>query len=407
MLRVLSAPVLYALELTPACNNRCSGCLNVFVPKARSRKDGGGPPLTFAGWSSLLQKLTPHAQRFKLTGGEPTLHPQFAEILQLIDRSGVEFVIFTNGRWRDPAGLLELLAGARWLKGILISLHGAHPRSHEAFTGVVGSFQETIDNIERATGRGISVTISTVLTRHNLAEIEALAELVTRLGAHHIVFNRYLGPITASDMPDSDDLAEAVRRIDELRRRGHPVKFGNCVPQCFVANDSSGCLAGVAYCAIDPWGNMRPCTHSSLIAGNVLTQALEEVWSSPVMTTFRESIPPACHHCSAFSTCHGGCRAMGESDPLISSRRVMPITSPPPLSLHPELHPMGEFKVRHEDWGLALLRGNRVVPLNSAASPLLEMLDGRTTLADIETAFGSQGLSLVGYLYQKGMVSLS
>lgn len=68
---------------------------------------------------------------------------------------------------------------------------------------------------------------------------------------------------------------------------------------------------------------------------------------------------------------------------------------------------MGEFKVRHEDWGLALLRGNRVVPLNSAASPLLEMLDGRTTLADIETAFGSQGLSLVGYLYQKGMVSLS
>ena len=351
MLHILSAPVLYALEITPVCNNRCDGCLNVFAPRARSQKDNLLPPLDLVQWSSLLEKLAPHTQRFKLTGGEPTLHPQFAEIFQHIDRLGVEFVVFTNGRWADPAGLLDLLAGARWLKGILVSLHGAHQRSHDAFTDVVGSFQETIGNIERATGRGIQVTISTVLTRHNLSEIEALTDFAARLGAHHIVFNRYLGPITSSDMPAPQDLAAATQRINEIRRQGRSVKFGNCIPQCFIPNESSGCLAGVAYCAIDPWGNMRPCTHSSLIAGNVLTQSLEEVWSSCAMTTFRKSVPPDCHHCEAFSTCHGGCRAAGEPDPLISSHKVIPVAFQPPLSLHPGSHPVGGFRVRREDWG--------------------------------------------------------
>ncbi len=406
MLRVLSAPVLYALELTPACNNRCNGCLNVFTPKARAQEGNTVHPLGLTEWSSLLDRLAPHAQRFKLTGGEPTLHPQFAEILKRIDQLGVEFVVFTNGRWVDPPGLLDLLAEARWLRGILVSLHGAHSRSHDVFTGVEGSFKETVGNIERVTRRLIPVTISSVLTRHNLDEIEALTELAARLGAQHVVFNRYFGPATSPNMPDSDDLATAIKRIGDIRRQGHPVKFGNCIPQCFAPNDSSGCLAGVAYCAIDPWGNMRPCTHSSLVAGNLLRQKLEEVWLSSVMSTFRESIPPGCHRCEAFSTCHGGCKALGSADPFADLNKATSSLSQTKLSFHPALRPISLFTVRSEEWGLVLLRGNRVIPLSPAASPLLAMFDGKTSLADIEMRFGAQGLSLIGSLYQKGIISL-
>lgn len=407
MLRVLSAPVLYALELTPACNNRCSGCLNVFSPRGQTRGRDSAPPLDVSQWMSLLEKLAPHAHRLKLTGGEPTLHPHFVEIARQVDRLGTEFVVFTNGRWTDPDALLHLFTELRQLRGILISLHGAIPHSHEAFTNVKGSFEETIRNIERCVRSGIPTTISTVLTRHNWDEVEAITDLAARLGAHHLVFNRHLGPASALDAPDSDHLVAAIQRINQLRREGHPVKFGNCIPQCFVPNDSSGCLAGVAYCAIDPWGNMRPCTHSPLIAGNLLQEELEDVWFSAAMRKFRDAIPPACHHCEAFSVCHGGCRAMGNADPLASFSQTMVSLASKTLTLDPGLRPIGQFTVRREDWGLVLIRGNRIVPVQASALPLLAMLDGHASLADIGMSFGSDGLSLVGSLYQKGLVHLS
>lgn len=405
MLRVLSAPVLYALELTPACNNRCSGCLNVFGPAAHTQRDATAPPLVSEQWTTLLDILAPHVQRLKLTGGEPTLHPQFAEILQRVEQLGLESVVFTNGRWADPGSLLDLFAGARRLQGILVSLHGAHPASHDAFTGIDGSFAETAGNIKRAAGRHIPVTISTVLTSWNRDEIELLVELAECLGAPQIVFNRYLGSTASPAMLDADALVTVTQRISYLQRQGRPVKFGNCIPQCFIPNSSSGCLAGVAYCAIDPWGNLRPCTHSPLVAGNLMQQPLTEVWFSSAMTAFRASIPPDCHRCTAFRSCHGGCKALGTIDPLVRPGAARLSTTAAPVCLHPELHPVGRFTVRHEEWGLVLLCDNQVVPLHAAASPMLARLDGRSSLADIERHFGAPGLALIGRLYQKGMVA--
>ncbi|HIP95650.1 MAG TPA: radical SAM protein [Anaerolineae bacterium] len=379
---------------------------------AGARKARGGvEPLGFAEWRSVLDKLVPHAQRFKLTGGEPTLHLEFQSIVEYIDVLGVEFVVFTNGRWPDSASLLDTLANTRWLVGFLVSLHGAHAGSHEAFTGVPGSFEETLENTRRALGRGITVTVSTVLTRHNLDEVAAIAELAERLGAHHVVFNRFLGADTDGIAPLSPDLAQAVRDIAALRRQGCAVRFGNCIPQCFIPNDSSGCLAGVAYCAVDPWGNVRPCTHSSLIAGNLLEQSLEEVWFSSAMEDFRGAISPLCHRCQAFVICHGGCKALAmeqglEVDPLARPADGAAVSAPQPFSFHPDHRPLGRFVVRKEERGLVLLRGNQVLLVRNEAAPLLAMLDGRTSLLEIQQRFGSSSLSLIGTLYRRGLISL-
>jgi radical SAM protein with 4Fe4S-binding SPASM domain len=413
MLRVLSAPVLYALELTPACNNQCVGCPNAFLESEREQKGQGSfpEPLGFAGWRSVLDRLAPHAQRFKLTGGEPTLHPEFRAVVEYVDSLDIEFVVFTNGRWSDPTSLLDTLTNAQRLVGLLVSLHGAQAGTHEVFTSVSGSFEETLENIRRAVERGITVTVSTVLTRYNLDEVTAVVELSERLGAHHVVFNRFLGANSDDIAPSSPDLAQVVRDIAALRRQGRAVRFGNCIPQCFIPNESSGCLAGVAYCAVDPWGNVRPCTHSSLIAGNLLVQSLEEIWFSPAMENFRGAISPLCHQCRAFVVCHGGCKALAmelglETDPLARPANGADMLPPSPLFFHPDVRPSRRFVVREEEWGLALLRGNRVLLVRNEAAPLLAVLDGCTSLLEIQQRFGSSGLSLIGTLYRQGLLSL-
>ncbi len=406
MLRILSAPVIYALELTPACNNHCPGCPNHLATGGSEQQ-----PLSFSTWCRILDRLVPHARRLKLTGGEPTLHPDFLSIAERIDSVGLDFTVFTNGCWEKPETLVGTLSRLNRLTGLLVSLHGASAQSHEAFTKVEGSFQETQENIRRAVAVGLPITISTVLTEPNLDEISDIVQFAEQLGTTHVVFNRYLGPDVDGLTPSPSELACAVRQIETLRREGHAVKFGNCIPQCFLPNESSGCLAGVAYCAVGPSGEVRPCTHSAVVAGNLLEESLDEIWWSAPMQAFRDSISPLCHHCQAFSVCHGGCKALAmnlglESDPL--ARPAQGAACPPPklLVLHPSLRPVGHFDVQREDWGLALLYGNRVCSVRVEAAGVLALLDGQTSLAEIEARCGPSALSLVGTLYQKGFVSL-
>ncbi len=403
---ILSVPILYSLELTSTCNNRCSGCGNVFAP------DRTPEPLSAAQWREIFVRLSPHVHRLKLTGGEPTLHPEFEALVAALQELDIPFAIFTNARWPDPVRLVAFLQAVPQCKGLLVSLHGSTPASHDAFTGVPGSFDEACANTRRAVAAGLNVTTSTVITRHNWHQVEDIVRLSRELGANHAVFNRYLGKPLAQIEPDGGQLHRAMEVIGGLRRRGDRVKFGNCIPQCFHPSSSTGCLAGVAYCTVDPWGNVRPCNHAPLICGNLLERSIEEIWHGGAMNRWREMIAEPCLHCLELPRCHGGCRAVAmiqglERDPLMGD----PILEKEPdqpkeLALYEGAHPVGRYALRVEDFGYVLVRGSRIVPVAAAAGPVLDACDGHTTLSQIERQFGPDALSLVGMLYLRGMVEL-
>ena len=281
--------------------------------------------------------------------------------------------------------------------------------SHEAFSQVAGSFEETVDNIQRAIASGISVSLSTVLHRGNLAELGDIVDLAQRLKANHVAFNRYLGPEIPELAVTATDLEKAVHTIDAMRKQGKPATFGNCIPQCFTPSSSTGCLAGVAYCTVDPWGNVRPCNHSSLIAGNLLKDTLDHAWHSLEMERFRQAIPSACRGCAAFPTCHGGCKALAmelgiSGDPISSTpleRFDLPV-----IHMSPQCRPQGRFKIRQENFGLVLLNGNAILPVRPEAVTVLNRLDGKSTLLELEPEIGSNGMTLIGELVRRKMVEM-
>lgn len=405
MILTLSVPVLYSLELTPVCNNRCRGCYNVFA------EERAQPPLTSEEWRKILDRIKPHTHRVKLTGGEPTLYPHFEGIVAYLHELDISFSLFTNGCWSDPERLVAFLKTVPQLRGLLISLHGATPAAQEAFSGVQGSFERTVANIRRATEAGLPVTISAVIHRRNLDQFQAILALAHDLGADHVAFNRYLGPRDPTIEPTEQQLRQAVLQIEVLRQGGARVKFGNCIPQCFVESSSTGCLSGVAYCTIDPWGNMRPCNHSSLKCENLLEQSVEEAWQSAEMQRWRGMIPAECHLCAEFSQCHGGCRAMAielglEKDPLAGAPLAARQSSPERISLYEDLRPVGAYQLREEEFGYVLMRGNCIVPVPHEALAILSVCDGKTTLKRIEAQFGQPGIDLVGALWEKGLLLL-
>lgn len=403
---VLSAPIHYVLELTPNCNNGCIGCGNVFP-------DRGIPFLSADQWQDVLIRLAPHAANLRLSGGEPTLHPEFETIIKAICEINVSVALFTNARWINPDRIISLLDDIPQNKGLLISLHGANPEVHEAFTCVKDSFTETVQNIKQAVNANINVATSTIITNKNYSQISDIIAFTAELGVERAFFARYLPVENNSVTPTADQLREAIKTIEIQRKDDARAEFSVCIPRCFTSSSSEGCFAGVTYCVIDPWGNVRPCTHTSLICGNLLKQSIQEIWHSPEMQRWRDMIPAQCHSCLEFSKCHGGCRAAAmieglEKDPLMCE----PILEKPQepsqeLVLYEEACPTGHFTIRSESFGYVLIRGNRVTPVAHQAKPILDALNGSLTLGQIKENFGQEALDFIGSLYQKGFVELS
>ena len=207
-------------------------------------------------------------------------------------------------------------------------------------------------------------------------------------------------------------MRSAVRRIEALIAAGEPVKYGIGMPQCFQRNDSEGCLAGVAYIAVDPWGRVHPCAHSPSMIGSLHEATLFDLWHSPAMDTWRGLMPAECTSCAAYASCHGGCRAVQEiradrRDPLRKEplARFTPRRLPRALPAH--ARPKAQIRLRPESFGYVALGRGQVIPVLEAARSLIEACDGTATFAQLTERFGQGGLELLGELWEAGMLDLA
>jgi radical SAM protein with 4Fe4S-binding SPASM domain len=401
-LYIPTAPTTYTLELTSYCNNACVGCGNVFS------RDLGEMPVE--QWVSLLDLLRPYLVNIRVTGGEPTRHLQFPQIIQAIDHLNIPFVLFSNGVWENRQGTIQTLLDCCNLDGVLISLHGKNNQTHRQFAGR-DSFAETVQSIEEATRAGLLVNTNTVLTRANFQDVEEIARLSLDLGTGFVAFSRYYGAPTPVTALSDDELMQAIESIHVLKARGVPVRFNNNVPACFSGYTSKSCPAGITHCTIDPLGNVRPCNHISVSFGNLFKHSIEELWHSEKARWWRNLIPQACYQCAEFDGCRGGCKAMALQldkgrDPLMRRPLVKKLKRDVPrkLALYEKAAPLKNFVMRQEDFGFMLVNRSRVLPVDFAAEPLLDSLDGTHSLRAIEQQFGQEGLSFVGLLYREGLV---
>jgi radical SAM protein with 4Fe4S-binding SPASM domain len=306
------------LELTPVCHNACPGCSNIFA------HSDAQPALSVVEWDQVFERLLDHKPRLRFTGGEPTLHPEFEQIIGQAQTSGFTFSVFTNARWREPTHIARFLASLAGLECVLISLHGARAQSHEAFTATSESFIETVANIQQVVNTGVQVNTSTVITRQNYTEMPEIIALSQALGAGHAIFSRYIGVESAPIEASLSQINLAVAAVEQAGHNGSTgrVKFGTPIPHCFTPNNSNGCMAGFSHVTIDPWGNVKPCGHVPLTAGNILEQPLETIMQSPVMQEWRRGYLAQCKGCAQQNDCFAGCRAMALlrgklCDPLI------------------------------------------------------------------------------------------
>ncbi|MGI0009940.1 MAG: radical SAM protein, partial [Nitrosopumilaceae archaeon] len=113
----IKSPLHVSLEITYDCNNYCTGCINE-LSFSRLRKTQP------SNWKSIIDAIVDRAAQIRVTGGEPTLHPQIEEIVEYLDTKAMPFVIFSHGRLPNIQGVLPVLQRAENFWGFLISMHG-------------------------------------------------------------------------------------------------------------------------------------------------------------------------------------------------------------------------------------------------------------------------------------------
>jgi len=146
-------PKRYYIELGYACNNKCLWCFNPSDKGASS----------FEQIKEYLDRNIAADCSVAVSGGEPTIHPDFIRIMDYIAKSGaVQTSLFTNGRkFSDMEFAVETIKHSGELI-FIIALHGHTPEIHDRLTQSPGSFDEAvagINNIFRLQARGFPVNI--------------------------------------------------------------------------------------------------------------------------------------------------------------------------------------------------------------------------------------------------------
>ena len=120
-------------------------------------------------------------QAIELTGGgEPSLHPQFLEILQELNYRDIEIGLVTNGAWHEKRfqAIAHALKQATWVR---FSLDAVTPETHRrTHAARKGDFDKAIAAIKMLVAhKTVDVGISFIVQQsnyHELADAYALAE---------------------------------------------------------------------------------------------------------------------------------------------------------------------------------------------------------------------------------------
>ena len=151
-------------------------------------------------------------------GGEPSLHRDFPEILAELNCRDLEIGLITNGAWRKKQ-FFDVISGLWDAEWIRFSLDAATPKTHEITHGTrAGDFDRALLAIDALRDAPATVGLSFIVQKANQHEIEAFANLATRLGADYI---RYGGVVFEGERIDHIELTGAehgdvVKRIESL-----------------------------------------------------------------------------------------------------------------------------------------------------------------------------------------------
>ena len=387
----IKSPLSVSLFLTEKCNQKCkfcytnSGVIGEHIPIDKAKK--------------IIDKCA-EAEVFdiNLTGGEPTLHSDFIDIVKYTKDYDFTLGFTSNGQFNVKTAR-EI---AKYMDGATISIHGFRDL-HDRLVNKKGSYDNAIRNLEILSDEGVITQVDYSLIKDNLDQLYPFGKFILEKPIHRLGVLRliHVGRGKEIESPTIEEYNKAFSQMYKLQEefKDKKVELADAFPYCLVEDEKyrkliRGCAAGVLYAAIDTKGNIKYCPAHNQSIGNIFEDSLEEIWqNNEELERYRKLdwAPESCKNCDYLGDCLLGCRASSEEEKDILLSYQNPYTLKRGRSKKSEEMKVGKkpklweyLKIRKDlDGHIVYHPVFPILYINDTGAEILKYCNGKNTIEDI------------------------
>ena len=301
-----------SIILTYRCNAKCNMC-HVWQHPTKPQEEIG---------LDVLEKL-PGMFFTNVTGGEPFVREDLAEIIGLLRKKTRRIVISTNGYFTDRIiGLCKKYPDL----GIRVSIEGL-PKANDEIRGIPDGFDRGLRTLLELRVLGIKdIGFGMTVQDRNAQDLLPLYHLAKSLGyefATATLHNSHYFCKYDNEIENKTAVIEQFEKLaKELLRSKRPKDWFRAYVNDGLIDYIRGnprrlpCEMGRDGFFLDPWGDVLPCNgmDEKLPMGNLRTQSWEEIWNSEQARKCRQAV----------KDCAKNCWMIGSAAPAIWHHPVKP-----------------------------------------------------------------------------------
>lgn len=292
-------PPKITISVTNSCNLNCKHCYGRCSPQPSAQELGT------AEWKDFIDYL--HDKEFiqiYFEGGEPFHRPDFMDLLRHCSRRFMTLVR-TNGTLvtAELAKELKSIGVGR----VLVDFMGATPQTHGWFTGDRVNFERSCEAVRNLVDAGIPAYTLMILTRRNVAELQAYVELAHCLGATRAGILR-LYPLGRSKLLWNELALSIEEQTSALK--GLKIPDGISIMQSWHPKNHNCCWQSAA---VNAYGDSIGCMYlrEYVNYGNIRDVPFLDTWEKdPLYRELRAGrVETSCGPCTRTQSSRGGCRS--------------------------------------------------------------------------------------------------
>lgn len=309
-------------HITDSCDQRCQHCYIFSEDNNVLLKE-----MSYQDIESVLHNCTEMCKKlnrlpyFYISGGDPILHRDFWQVLELLKLQNLAFSILGNPFHLNDEVCRKLkYYGCERYQLSIDGLKDTHD-----FIRKPGSFDTTIEKIRCIRDSGIKSVIMTTVANANIKEIPAIIDLVVEKQVDIFAFARYCptsldrnSHITPHEYKEL--LQMCWKKFEDYKASGTTFNLKDhlwtlllqekglfTIPEGL--DDSTiydGCNCGNCHLTILPNGNVYACRRFESRIGNVYTDRLYDIFLGKQMDQYRQySNFEKCSQCDLMRFCRG------------------------------------------------------------------------------------------------------
>jgi radical SAM protein with 4Fe4S-binding SPASM domain len=265
-------------------------------------------------------EILPDVRFVNITGGEPFIREDLAEIVAVLSRKAPRVVISTSGRYEDR--IIDLAKKFPKI-GIRISIEGLSQKN-DALRGFPGGFDKGLQTLLRLKEMGLKdIGFGCTVSNHNSADMLSLYRLSKSLGmefATAAFHNSYYFHKTDNQITNKAEVIADFEQLIAMQLKENRPKswmrafFNNGLINYIEGNRRMlPCEAGLVNFFVDPYGEVYPCNGLEErfwmeSMGNIRqASSFREIWESEQAQKVREKV---CH-------CPKNCWMVGTAAPVM------------------------------------------------------------------------------------------